>query len=174
MDPYAYACAAALAAWLLLSAAAQLGPLLPRLKQWHQRYDPLGFVPRYHFFAPRPGTYDYHLLVRTGPDGTPSFGPWRELAPPRRRRWWHVLWNPDRRQRKQLFDLTMRLCRADARCEDPATPLSIPYLLLLGHAGGAVGDDGQVQFMIARSAGYRRGEPPQAVFVSRPHRLGTG
>ncbi|GHF60359.1 hypothetical protein GCM10010218_47220 [Streptomyces mashuensis] len=172
MDPYETVLAPLLGAWLLLSAIAQLGPVADRLPEYQRRYDVLGLVPRYHFFAPRPGVHDYHLLVRTRPGGgTGAYGPWQEIGPRPRRRWWHVLWNPDRRARKQLFDLTTALTRNDARCEDPATPLSLPYLMVLQHVSRRVPAGRLVQFAVARSAGYRTGERPGLLFVSRDHRV---
>ncbi|GHD98427.1 hypothetical protein [Streptomyces alanosinicus] len=180
MGPYEYALAGILGVWLLLSAAAQLGPVCPRVAAWQRRYDLLGLVPRYHFFAPLPGTHDYHLLVRTVSPGG-EHGPWREVTPAFERRWWNVVWHPDRRHHKQLFDLAGALAKDDLTCSDPATLQSTSYLLLLRYAterartsvGGEAGDEEvRVQFVVAQTAGERASRSPEAVFLSRPHRIG--
>ncbi|MBB4893930.1 hypothetical protein FHS39_002964 [Streptomyces olivoverticillatus] len=161
----------------MLSAVAQLAPVRGRVAAWQGRYDLLGLVPRYHFFAPVPGTHDYHLLVRrVSPGG--EHGPWREVTPVFERRWWNVLWNPDRRHHKQLFDLATTLAKGDLTCSDPATPHSTGCLLLLRYATerartpAGTGEDVRVQFVIAQTAGERGSHAPEAVFLSRPHRIG--
>ncbi|WP_269855539.1 hypothetical protein [Streptomyces sp. RPT161] len=180
MGPYEYALAGVLGAWLLLTAAAQLGPVCPQVEVWQRRLDLFGLVPRYHFFAPKPGTHDYHLLVRTVSPGGQR-GAWREVTPVWRRRWWNVLWNPDRRHHKQLFDLATTLAEADLTCSDPTTPQSTSYLLLLRYATeqarAAVSEragDGEVcvQFVLAQTAGEGAASSPEAVFLSKWHRIG--
>ncbi|MEU7132152.1 hypothetical protein [Streptomyces sp. NPDC046261] len=172
MDPYESTVTAVLAVWSLLSALAQLGPVAPRLTAWQHRFDVFGLIPRYHFFAPRPGTHDYHLLIRTRPHGG-TFGAWREVTPGQPRHWWNAVWNPDRRHHKHLFDLGTTLARTDPGCADPATALSVPYLLVLHHVTTLVepAEGAQVQFLIARSAGHRPAEPPEGVFLSRAHQV---
>ena len=47
--------------WLCLTLLNQLNTkFVRRLIAW----DKVGFLPGYRFFAPHPGRYDYHLLVR--------------------------------------------------------------------------------------------------------------
>ncbi|MFI1969188.1 hypothetical protein BLA24_25535 [Streptomyces cinnamoneus] len=174
LSPYESALAALLGTWLLLAVLAQLGPVAPWLGQAVGRLDVLGLVPRYHLVATCPATHDYHLLIRTRPPGG-RFGAWREVTTEPRRRRWNAVWNPDRRHHQQLFDLAMALARTDARSDDPATPLPVPYLLLLRHVSALAGrtEGAQVQFLIARSAGHRPAEQPAALFVSQAHRTGA-
>ncbi|MCF3102276.1 hypothetical protein IPZ58_11845 [Streptomyces roseoverticillatus] len=180
MGPYEHALAGVLGVWLLLSAVAQLAPVWTRVADWQRRHDLLGLVPRYHFFAPVPGTHDYHLLVRAVAPGG-EHGPWREVTPVFERRWWNALWNPDRRHHKQLFDLATTLAKDDLTCSDPATPQSTSYLLLLRYAtertraaaGSEESQEGlRLQFVIAQTAGERASHSPEAVFLSRAHRIG--
>ncbi len=161
---------AALGTWLVLTAACQL-PLrrLARL----QVLDRFGLIPRWNFFAPSPGTSDYHLLVRDHfADGVA--GQWQELdlrGPPRTHA--AALWNPDKRTPKALFDVTGMLIRcAGAReAPDKTVSLSVPYLMLLNAAASrpcpplAVGR----QFLLMKTDGP--GGAPQLLFMSNMHEV---
>ncbi|WP_371627566.1 hypothetical protein OG245_36180 [Streptomyces sp. NBC_01116] len=166
--------AAVFALWLALTLCAQLPAAFPR---WEKllRFDVLRLLPRYHFFAPCPDTYDYHLLVRVRPDGGRA-GPWREITAEPVRPWWSWGWNPGRRECKMLRDLAESLRLSDPRCTDPGTLLSVPYLLILNHAVAALPAEEptaagrEVQFLIATTT-YRASAVPQPLFLSRHHRV---
>jgi len=86
------------------------------------------FIPKWNFFAPMPGVHDYHLLHRDQfLDG--SVGVWQEVsALSRPRSWKAAIWNPDKRAKKALYDLTMTLALAKPSADtDPNwIKLSIP------------------------------------------------
>lgn len=71
-------------------------------------------VPKWNFFAPKPGTHDYYLLYRDQfVDGTAGY--WREapgLSEPRP--WYAPIWNPDKFVPKALFDLVQDLIMQSA------------------------------------------------------------
>ena len=106
--------AAILVILFVLSALNQIDPISRRLGP----YDPLGLLPRWTFFAPHPGIYDYHLLYREcesveTPLATPQMfeeakhlvGPWTQvpdLYPGSSR---FMLWNPQRRVTKTISDI---------------------------------------------------------------------
>lgn len=172
MDGPETALAAVLGTWLLISAVAQLTIVFPWLKRL-QRLEPFGLIPRYHFFAPTPGTTDYHLLARVR---TPAgqFSAWRDTTPFRRRPW-NFIWNPDRRTQKALHDLVTTLLDESKTCSARATQVSVPYLALLNRAMATVGSSEEpgershVQFLIALSTGTLSDEPAGPVFVSSLH-----
>jgi hypothetical protein len=172
MDGPEIALAAVLGAWLLVSAAAQLAVVFPRLNELG-RFDLFRLVPRYHFFAPTPGVVDYHLLVRVRTQAG-QLGTWREMAP-RPRRWWNFLWNPDRRARKALHDLATALQSESKTCSARALQASVPYLALLNHAMAAVQSSEEpdrgshVQFLVAVSPGVLSDEQAKPLFVSSLH-----
>lgn len=66
--------------------------------------DKLGFwIPNWRFFAPEPAQNDYHILHRTlDVDETES--PWADTYTVIPRKAHHILWFPDRRIDKALFD----------------------------------------------------------------------
>lgn len=96
--------------------------------------DLFGLIPFWNFFAPRPGTWDFHLLYRDQlTDG--SITPWREILLTAERRWWHALWHPHRRLKKALFDAGIGLW-AYPKVEGRDLRISVPYLELLTYVSG--------------------------------------
>src|SRR5438876_11504878 len=96
---------AALAVWFLLTVVCQFSG---SWTDWLRRFDVVGLIPSWRFFAPVPATGDFHLLYRDRlPDG--SLSQWKELYFSETYRWWHMVWNPNRRGKKALFDLTTEL-----------------------------------------------------------------
>ena len=154
--------------WLALSAVCQIpGALSDRIR----RLDLCGVVPRWNFFAPTPGTWDYHLLYRDRlADGTIT--DWRELPIVEARRWTHAVWNPGRRYKKALFDLTTLLMR---ECGNSLQPIqiSVPYLAMINHISALdrLPTSRATQFVIMSSFGYGSDREPSPMFVSAMHPL---
>ena len=135
------------ALWLAITLLAQ-----------HRRFQPLinpfdGFhvIPRWTFFAPNPGTKDYHLVVRdrrgdgstTGWKSVPVYSPRPGLA-------W--LWHPQKRSSKVMNDAIQSMKFLLKQGETGATglPFTMPYLLLLRYAAHAVPPEpGAAEFQIA-------------------------
>lgn len=160
---------AILAAWLLVSALAQLdAPLVRPLKA----RDVLSLIPRWSFFAPRPGTSDYHLLFRDhAPDG--SRAEWSEIPLADRRTLWGALWNPEKRNRKALSDAVRALTQLARESPPGALQLTVPYLATLNYVSALrrARPAGRTEFMILRTEGFLSDADPQFVFLSRVHRL---
>ncbi len=156
------------ALWFLVSIAGQLPIALQRRLR---RHDAFGLVPQWTFFAPRPGVTDVHLLYRDWA-GDRTVGPWREIHLRTARRWWHCLWNPNKRAKKALLDMSQELAAAARVLSPIAVQGSMPYLLALAfvsrqpHAPGTE----LTQFMLMRSPGTLRQAEAQPVFVSARHR----
>lgn len=137
----------------------------------------LGLLPSWNFFAPRPGTSDYHLLYRDRlADGMMS--PWREI-PLETPQWWMALWNPHMRKIKALSDVVRGFQTLLDQSTEQPTPLwfevSVPYLLLL-HAvtyyPHLIGADA-VQFLVMCSPDGLFESEPEVLFLSRLHPLST-
>jgi hypothetical protein len=116
-----------------------------------RRADVLGLVPGWSFFAPNPGTVDYHLLARTrSRDG--STGPFREIAPPASplRR---GIWNPEKRVGKAIFDCGQELVLLPPEELDTAE-YTLSYLALLSLATSRMDCTGaaSIQFLLLQSA----------------------
>ena len=156
-------------AWLAVSAACQMpGRVTDRIRS----LDVAGLIPNWPFFAPVPGTCDYYLLYRDElPDGDVTG--WREVSLCDDRRPWHAVWNPRKREKKALFDLTAALMRDIPRDRLEIVTLSVPYLALLScvsalpHAPGARA----TQFLVMMSDVPQRLVEPEPVFTSAVHPL---
>ena len=122
--------------WFMFSVVAQFEWSLSRRIR---EFDHFGFVPGWTFFAPVPGTSDYHLIYREAtPDSVPS--EWVEVPIVQSRRWFHFAWNPDRRKSKVIADAVTALALqvSDAKPTGNGVPhavrllpLTVPYLILL-------------------------------------------
>lgn len=172
--PVDVALAAFLLAWLLVAAVCQVpGDVrtwrTSRVDRWVRAHDVLGCVPRWHFFAPRPGTEDIHLLYRDRlPDGRVTR--WREVLAPAPPLLVGAIWNPDKRHNKALLDATQELVEVSAMMDGDLDriQLTVSYLAVLTFVGGLPrphAPDG-TQFLIMRSSGPDR---PEGVLLSAMH-----
>jgi hypothetical protein len=171
---------AILALWALLTLLNQFHPLFQRrvsrglaarLVAWAKRYDACALVPLWTFFAPNPGTRDHDVFYRDQLlDGTLT--PWRALGeePPG---WWRVVWNPRKRFRKGLMDMSRALTRqliANVRVGgDPRHILvTMSYLGLASRIAAVERGplSARTQFLLASSAGYDPASPPLVFYVS--------
>lgn len=119
--------------WLLLTVGNQFpGSATRRIRS----LDVLNIVPKWTFFAPRPGQTDIHLLYRSVSD-THCHGQWREVYPVTIRRGWTAVWNPEKRRRKAIVDLANRLMQAASESKDTnRIIIGIPYLAFLNLVSG--------------------------------------
>lgn len=156
-----------LLAWFAASVVAQLpGTVASRLRS----LDPVGLLPSWSFFAPRPARTDSHLVYRhiltsgAVTDWTEAFV-WRPSAT----QWF---WNPDRRAEKAISDASSHISR---RSDLRGVQWSIPYLLLLNYVSGLprTTDAAAVQFALLGSFGHHHGREPFVRFVSDCHPLDT-
>jgi hypothetical protein len=157
-------------------AASVLHQAPPRWWMRFKKLDRLRLVPRWTFFAPRPGRHDQHLVYRDIVDGVA--GAWLEVQTGDfrpSRRW---LFNPTRFRQKALFDLVNRLRAArnefvrhglDAR----TVQLSAGYMALLAWVAAqpAAIRPCLRQFAIATTAGHGSDRALQILYVSQPHPL---
>ncbi len=158
-----------LAAWFVVSAVCQVR--VPRLLAI-RRFDPIGVIPRWNFFAPRPIVGDLVVQYRTWDAGEP--GQWTELDVPAPRRPLDTVWPGTRRAKKAAFDASARTVALYRRHrERPGVVItSIPYLLLLGRVTrSAAGDTHKpVQFRIVRITYPDGRAEPVPIFRSAVHR----
>lgn len=168
--------------WTVLTIVCQFqGPVANAIRSW----DPLGLIPTWTFFAPNPGTADHYLVYQVvDQDGT--VGAWEQIETFRGRRWFHAIWNPERRRSKAIADCISAIMtvarKANARREAlvrvvaPSVQLSIPYLVLLNlavdaaQAGAAPGS--MLRFAIVERESTPTGaDSLRPIFVSGRHAL---
>jgi hypothetical protein len=136
------------------------------------RADRFGFIPRWSFFAPTPGVHNFYLLYRVRFDNG-TVGQWISLfGLEQYRSPWTLIWNPERRTRKAVFDLVSVLIRERADDEQARArlQLSIPYLLMVNYVSGLARRAGvnAVQFLVMEN--YQDGSA-YPVFVSALHSM---
>jgi hypothetical protein len=136
MNPLEWSVVAALLAFNL---ATLIRHFPPRFVPWRLTYllstSLFGhFMPRWNFFAPNPGTFDYHLLYRDRRENG-LVGPWHEvrLLPTHTVVGITAFWNPRRLEVKALVDMASEISStADELNSDPTILLgTVPYIALL-------------------------------------------
>ena len=162
-------CISILALWFLLSALAQLNF---RAMGAVKARDMFSLIPNWSFFAPRPGTFDYHLVFRDlGSAG--EFSKWQEIPLAEERTLWGAMWNPEKRSKKVLSDVVQSLVRLAQDKSIRDYSLAIPYLVILNYISSFPRKMAtlQTQFMILRSDGFFSQQDPQFIFRSNMHML---
>jgi len=162
-------CLVVLGVWFLVSTLSQLNlPPATVLKS----HDVFSLIPNWSFFAPRPGTSDYHLLFRDLISSGEA-GRWQEIPLADKRTLWGAIWNPQKRRTKTLSDVVRGLLRLaqDKSLRDYS--LTLPYLVILNYVSSIPRPETsvQTQFMILKSEGFLSNEDPQFLFLSNVHGL---
>jgi hypothetical protein len=162
-------CIVVLSGWFLISALAQLNV---KGIAWLKLRDVFSLIPNWSFFAPRPGTSDYHLLFRDS-DVSGEWGKWREIPLASRRTLWGALWNPEKRKTKVLSDVVRGLVRLAQNQGFKDFSLTLPYLAILNYVSSIHRSKAclQTQFMILQSEGFFADRDPQFLFMSGMHNL---
>ncbi|MER6914400.1 hypothetical protein ABT354_22245 [Streptomyces sp. NPDC000594] len=160
---------AAAAALTVTVAAQHPGDLFGRIRE----KDPLALIPNWRFFAPNPSVHDSEFCYRTlSEQGETS--PWTALSLVPERTLRHMVWFPDRRVGKAVFDVGSDIVRVIAQ-GFPAAERLPSYRLLVGFlrrriheaGGGTTGDRVKgFQFAYARTAGYDTSEEAEWLFIS--------
>lgn len=131
-----------------------------------------GMIPFWSFFAPKPGTVDFHLLYRDQfPDG--AMTDWVEVPLCDSRRSLHVVWNPRKREKKALFDLTVALLKEAQTTDSNLIQLSVPYLVLVTFVSGLehLPQAAFTQFLLMMSHGSLSDRDLDVLFTSAVHPL---
>jgi len=159
---------AVFALWFLATVLTQFSyPWAERLKA----FDSCHIFPRWTFFAPNPGTSDFHLVFR-------QKNPLGEISdflevPLHIRGRWAFIWNPDKRVKKGLFDLAVtvgRLC-ATGECDERNITFSFAYIALLNYLtySQLAPDTDAIQFALLSSGGFISAFEPSLVMCSGFH-----
>lgn len=147
---------------------------IPLSRIQHLRvHDQYAFIPNWSFFAPVPGTSDYHLMVRDKlVDGTVTV--WREADLNLQARGsLGFVWNPAKRTNKALCDIVPILLQVvvSANGQHQTVYFSLPYLMLLNAVSSFPRSPFAVrrQFMLVKTDGPDAS--PDVLFVSAEHAL---
>lgn len=157
--------------WLVLTVVVQFDITY---KSALSRFDILGLLPRWTFFAPTPAHTDIRLLVRFG--NSSGLTPWNELWLSSRvdesRTYVRGLFNPYRRIEKYLSDF--RNVLMEPKISPPQVRMSSEYITLLALSELAARSLGAetVQFMLAET-NYTLPDQFSTILISDMHRVLT-
>jgi hypothetical protein len=162
-----------------LLAVLSLHGLLSILKQFTRfqpflnRLDPVGLLPYWAFFAPKPGTSDHRVLVRKK-DAEGNVGSWSEICVHEPRLVSHLLWNPSKIRQKCVSDCVRDLLREVSKPKENDSDfiqLSWPYIKLaqLAFSDHSLEKDELRQFSVVASTGIQKRDL-HPLFISRWHR----
>lgn len=132
--------------------------------------DPLSIVPNWRFFAPHPAVHDSHLLYRTL-SVEEETSEWIQLSLAPDRTLQHMVWFPDRRLGKAIFDVGDEILRNIGEGFPVVTRLP-SYRTLGNYLRREIREtsDGTrvkgFQFAFARSTGYDMQEEAEMMFIS--------
>jgi hypothetical protein len=160
---------AILIVWFVVSV---MGQFESRVIRWLRNRDHIGLIPRWTFFAPRPGRTDYHLMVQVYRDDDAQS--WREKPLAERRTLIGAVWNPEKRNRKALTDLVRSMVRASSSAGHDKrwhVQYSMPYIALLSYLSDEAAAEGatHVRFMVLEAEGFCYEREPWPVFLSARH-----
>jgi hypothetical protein len=167
--------AAAFAAWLVATGSSH-----HPLSQFDRfrLYDRTGMlIPNWRFFAPEPAQHDFQVVHRVlTADGEQT--PWRQTTSNAPRAWQHMIWFPDRRREKAVFDVCTELVIAKGGSNRDVSQTAA-YRLLRDFVEGIVrreftGRDlpRGFQFVVAQHAGHDEQDEPRYLLVSEFLSLG--
>lgn len=134
-----------------------------------RKYDILGLLPSFRFFAPRPVTRDLKIYAQAI-DINGNETKWKELFGGEKQ-WYCFLWNPQHRLRKAVIDIYSDI--DEFREAKDIWHLSFPYLILLYSSTFLFNSDSNnthVQFMITCYAGNEE-QVHDIIFKSNVHAI---
>lgn len=158
--------------WLVFSVINQFGP------KWMnkvKKYDYFSLIPKWTFFAPNPGSTDYHLLYRDILDDG-EICKWTPVISPDNRSLVTAIWNPQKRVRKAQADIVRALIRLPDEKKDNIYFIyfTLPYLLLLNTVTNMpCGPNVRSrQFMVMETSGFNGRFQPRQIIRSGVHDVG--
>ena len=157
--------------WLLLTIVNQFDT---KFSQEIRKYDIFHLLPRWTFFAPNPGTSDYHFLYRFKSTDN-QISAFIEIPLHGNRNILSAVWNSNKRLKKALLDLVMdinRLC-AQEQINESNIKISFSYIALLNFITSIEKPykTNYVQFVILKSDGFIEKRDPQLILCSEFHHV---
>ncbi|SNS20902.1 hypothetical protein SAMN06893096_102512 [Geodermatophilus pulveris] len=161
-----------LAGWFAVSVVGQVDS---RALDWLKARDHFSLIPRWTFFAPKPGTTDYHLVYQSSTDGR-ALTEWREEQLADTRTVLGAVWNPSKRNKKALCDAVRAMGRMAREVGEENTwqvQYSISYIAVLSYLSGLPHPPSatQIRFMVLESDGFFPEWEPRLLFLSAVHAL---
>lgn len=146
--------------------------------------DILGLFPNWTFFAPNPGTSDYHIVYRLSNEKCITTN-WQEMPLIKHRTFYNFIWNPQKKKVKLLIDCVGTLVQLVQKYhefemdEHQITQnmcTCVPYLLILNAVNSFATKDAttfatHIQFALIESFGLQSELSPKPLLCSPFHKL---
>ena len=133
--------------------------------------DTVNILPAWYFFAPHPVTYNIYLMYRTEYVNK-QLSNWQQVKFIVDRKWYHFIWNPQKRYNKAFFDLYKGLLEdIEVLKEADQIHLSVSYLMLLNYVSSLNHSliNTRVQFSIITKLVEE--EKSEVLFISGFHKI---
>jgi len=156
--------------WLLISIFCQFNKT--KIGTFFRQLDLFSLIPYWSFFAPNPGTTDYHLLYRDKVDtNTGSY--WKEYKLSSNRSLLGAVWNPKKRTKKVLSDAVSSLLTLSKDIKNNEYKTTLPYIALLNFIASIPRENTvtATQFVIMESYGHFTTRTPKVIFRSEFHKI---
>jgi hypothetical protein len=167
--------------WYVCCILWQFEPIRKRLTGF-RTINSFGLLPIWTFFAPLPGMSDTHMLYRDKlTDG--SLTDWQEIHAFEKRKFYHFIWNPFKRNSKLIVDALSEVKKIknnsdkvemDEKAEQNFIKLSQGYLVLLNLAvkNSKVTDASRArQFVVLDSYWISEKREVTPIFISPFHTI---
>lgn len=137
-----------------------------------KKFDTFGLIPTWTFFAPRPISKDYQLVLGIS-DQHRECVDWVDLNLVVERRFFHWFWNPNQRINKVIGDIIRSLRKISSDNSIDSVIGSFQYVLLLNYlAHREMGISyNKIQFVILVSHGFIDKTGPQVLLKSNEHKV---
>jgi hypothetical protein len=143
-----------------------------KISNLFREIDFIHILPKWTFFAPNPGTFDFHLLFREM-DHEGNISNFKEINLLERSTLISLVWNSNKRLKKALFDLVLDLGSINNYENKDNYKITFSYLAILNFLScqRLKSNTIRIQFAIIRSDGYISTNKPTLVFNSDFHDL---
>ena len=139
-----------------------------------KKFDVFHLLPRWTFFAPNPGTSDYHFVFRLM-DVNNNVSSFTEIPLYGNRNFLSAFWNSNKRVKKALADLVMDLNRqcVSKEINEENIKISFSYIALLNFLSNVPKSTNtkSIQFAILKSQGFIDDEIPSLIICSEFHNV---
>lgn len=138
------------------------------------KFDYLGLLPSWSFFAPIPGTSDYRLVFRDKKNNH-NWSEWNEVSFYSEFSFIRTIWNPKKVELKALSDIIQILLKELNNNLYKKNPrlimLTTPYMALLTKVNNEPCPDDSIerQFAVLSSSGFGQDRKVVPLFVSSSH-----
>lgn len=130
-------------------------------------------LSRWSFFAPNPGTYEFHLLFRSK-EVSGKINDWKKIGTTENRHLSNAIWHPEKRAKKLIIGSIRTLAASQfENVEDISCQKNMGYLHLLSFIMSFPHQKDEIsrQFLVIKKDTYQSPKDLELVIQSKFHKL---